>query len=143
MQHKPSTVVAATKYGKEVEPVAFNVFTKYFRLDYKNTSVSQTGFNVSVEFPHLDAIPDGVVSCSCHKKALLEIKCSLKYRNGLSGWDLDTGVPVPSNGCMDEEHAYYYRPVIKENAPRVVAAHQDKVLFLWCAIPRNNIMAYD
>ena len=62
MQYKPSTDVAATKYGKEMEPVAFHAFIEYFRLNHKNT-VSQTGLNVNAKFPHLGASPDGVVSC--------------------------------------------------------------------------------
>ena len=78
MQCKPSTDVAASKYGKEMEPVAFHAFTEYFRLHHENTSVSQTGLNVIAEFPHLGASPDGVVSWSCHGKALLEIKCPHK-----------------------------------------------------------------
>ena len=59
MQYKPSTDNAATTYRQ------------------KNTSVS--GLNVNVEFPHLGASPGGVVSCSFHGKALLEIKCPHKY----------------------------------------------------------------
>ena len=84
MQYKPSTDVAVTKYGKEIEPVAFHAFTEYFRSDHENTSVSQTGLNVNAEFPHLGARPDGIVSCSCHEKALLEIKYPHTYWNGLS-----------------------------------------------------------
>ena len=30
MQYKPSTDVVATKYGKEMEPIAFHAFTEYF-----------------------------------------------------------------------------------------------------------------
>ena len=67
MQYKPPTDVTATKYGKEMEPVAFHAFTEYFRLHHENTSVFQTGLNANAEFPHLGAIPDGVVSCSCSK----------------------------------------------------------------------------
>ena len=40
MEYKPPTNVAATKYGKEMEPVAFHAFTKYFRIHDKTTSVS-------------------------------------------------------------------------------------------------------
>ena len=40
MQYKPSTDVAATKYGKEMEPVVFHAFTEYFLLHHENTSVS-------------------------------------------------------------------------------------------------------
>ena len=91
MQYKPSTDVAATKYGKEIEPVAFHTFTEYFRLHHENTGVSQTSLNVNAAFSHLGASPDGVVSCSCHRKDLLEIKRPHKYRNGLSGWNSDSG----------------------------------------------------
>ena len=109
MQYKPSTNVAATNYGKEMEPVAFHAFAEYFRLHHENTTVSQTGLNVNAEFPHLGTSPDRVVSCSCHGKVLLEIKCPHKYKNELSGWDLDPGFPVSSNGCIDEGHPYYYQ----------------------------------
>ena len=42
MQYKPPTNVAATKYGKEMEPVAVHAFAEYFRLHRENASVSQT-----------------------------------------------------------------------------------------------------
>ena len=60
------------------EPVAFHAFTEYFRLHHENTSVFQTGLNVNAEFPYLDESPDGEASCSCHEKALMEIKCPQK-----------------------------------------------------------------
>ena len=44
------------------------------------------------------------MSYSCHGKALLEIKCPDKIRNGLSGWDSDPVFPVSSDGCMFEGH---------------------------------------
>ena len=50
MQYKPSTDVAATKYGKEIEPVAFHTFTEYFRLHHENAGVSQTSLNVNAAF---------------------------------------------------------------------------------------------
>ena len=49
------------------------------------------------------------MSCSCQGKALFEIKCPQKYRNGLSRWDLDPGFPVSFDGCLDEGHPYYYQ----------------------------------
>ena len=64
--------------------------------------VSLKLLNVNAEFPHLGASPDRVMSWSCHRKVLLEIKCPHKYRNELSGWDSDPGFPISSNGCMDE-----------------------------------------
>ena len=109
IQYKPSTDVAATKYGKKMEPVAFHASTEYLRLRHENASVFQTVLNVNAEFPHSRATPDGTVSCSCHGKALLEIKFPHKYRNGLSGWDSDPGFSVYSNGYLDEVHSYYYQ----------------------------------
>ena len=90
-----------------MEPLAFHAFTEYFWLHHENTSVSQTGLNVNADLPHLGASPDGVLSCSCHGKTLLEIKYPHKYRNGLPGWNSDPGFPVFSDGCMDEGHPYY------------------------------------
>ena len=136
MQYKPSTDVAATKYGKEMEPVAFHAFTEYFRLHHENTSVSQTGLNVNAEFPHLGASPDGVVSCSCHGKALLEIKCPHKYRNGLSGWDSDPGFPVSPDGCMDEGHPYYYQL----QHQMLVTGFEKNYFYIWTKAKTDNFI---
>ena len=50
MQYKQSTDTAATKYGKDMESVAFHAFTEFFRLQHENTSVSQTGLKGCVHY---------------------------------------------------------------------------------------------
>ena len=36
-----------------------------------------------------------MVSCySCHGESLLEIKCPLKYRENLKGWEFDKDFPI-------------------------------------------------
>ena len=104
MQYKPSTDVAATKYGKVMEPVAFHAFTEYFRLHHKNTCVSQTGLNVNAEFPHLGASPDGV--------------------------------PVSSNGCMDEGHPYYYQL----QHQMLVTGLEKNYFYIWTKAKTDNFM---
>ena len=83
MQYTPPVVVAATKYGIEMEPIARKAFTGYFKLYHENVKVTETGLHVNTNFPYLGASPDGLVLCSCHGKGLLEIKCPFKYRENL------------------------------------------------------------
>ena len=134
MQCKSSTAVAATKYGKEMEPVVFHAFTEYFRLHHENASVSQAGLNVNAEFSHLGSSPDGAVSCSYHGKALLEIKCPHKYRNGLSGWDSDPGFHVSSDGCMDEGHPYHVQ--LKHQV--LLAGFEKNYFYIWTNTKTDN-----
>ena len=46
MQYKQSTDVEATKYGNDMESVAFHAFTDYFRLLHQNTSIFKLGLKV-------------------------------------------------------------------------------------------------
>ena len=64
-------------------------------------------------------------------KALLEIKCPHKYRNGLSGWDSDPGFHVSSDGCMDEGHPYY-----GQLQHQVLVTGFEKIIFTFGQIPK-------
>ena len=60
------------------------------------------------------ASPDGIISCSCHEKGVLEIKCPFTHRHE----SIVEAVVSDSNYCLkehegslqlDRKHAYYYQ----------------------------------
>ena len=109
VQYIPPVVVAATKYGIEMEPIARKAFTGHFKLYHENVKVTETGLHVNTNFPYLGASPDGLVLCSCHGKGLLEIKCPFKYRDNLKGWQYDPTFPISPDGDIRTSHKYDFQ----------------------------------
>lgn len=72
---------AATKYGKDMEKVAYSMYVTKVRHSHKKFVPSSCGLFISKEFPFLAASPDGKVECLCCGKGLLEIKCSYSFRH--------------------------------------------------------------
>lgn len=79
------TAAAATskfmEFGKKYEHVARQLYITKNELVHKNFRMEQCGLFVDRDCPILGASPDGVVTCSCHTKRILEIKCSFKHQN--------------------------------------------------------------
>ncbi|MPC63094.1 hypothetical protein E2C01_057188 [Portunus trituberculatus] len=82
----------STKYGKETEPIAKKPYIKEMRKrNYKQFKFQGCGLFINKDNPLRRATPDGIVSCKCCGKGLLEVKCpfSNKYRF-LSGREIAT-----------------------------------------------------
>lgn len=61
--------------GCEHESEGIDSFLAYFSMDYSNVDCKQSGLGVNPKYPFLGASPDGYVTCSCHGKSLIEVKC--------------------------------------------------------------------
>ena len=109
MQYEAGVQNKYTRYGNLMEPVARSNYYESQHNIHENFKVDETGFLVSKDFPFLGASPDGMVSCSCHKPRLLEIKCPYKYKNGLVNWQNDKNFPVSSDNKIKTEHQYHYQ----------------------------------
>ena len=99
-----------TRHGRVHESAARDEYT--FTLhddDHHDVTVTETGLHVNAIRPFLGASPDGIVSCSCHGKRLLEIKCPYKYQNGFNGCFEDKDFPLTSQGVLKSSHPYYYQ----------------------------------
>ncbi|XP_041376830.1 uncharacterized protein LOC121389299 [Gigantopelta aegis] len=71
---------ASVRWGQSHEAAALRVYTKKLNRKHCDLEVTKCGLNVNPKYPHLGSSPDGLVSCSCHDKGLVEIKCPFKYR---------------------------------------------------------------
>ncbi|KAK3083943.1 hypothetical protein FSP39_005730 [Pinctada imbricata] len=68
-------------FGKDHEPVARHLYVQEASKEHMSLNVQESGLFVDMEHPYIGASPDGLVSCSCCGKGLLEIKCSFTYQN--------------------------------------------------------------
>ena len=67
--------IPALKYGREMESIAANHFLEIFKKHHKQVSLTECGLFLEQKYPYIGASPDRVVSCKCHARACLEIKC--------------------------------------------------------------------
>ena len=109
MQYKMHTDTPATLYGKQMEDTARKSYFENQKHNHIDFNMKNTGLNININFPFLGASPDGFISCSCHGKGVLEIKCPYKYKKGLKDWKHDKLCPVTFENKMKENHQYFYQ----------------------------------
>ena len=104
----------ATSWGCKHERKARDYYEKQM-MGHHGFVVSNSGLSINPKWPHLGTSPDGMISCHCCGKGVVEIKCPYCYRND----DIDT-VTIDSkqfclckhsngNSYLDKGHAYYYQ----------------------------------
>jgi len=67
----------ATQYGKNHEALARKLYSKAMKT-HKSFKVKPAGLFINRNMPIIRASPDGIVTCKCCGKGLLEIKCPFK-----------------------------------------------------------------
>ena len=72
--------IPAVKYGVDNEQNARDWYAKQMRSLHQNLSCRESRFYVCQSNPFLGASSDGIVSCSCCGRGILEIKCSFKNK---------------------------------------------------------------
>ena len=65
----------ALKYGRDMEPLAANILFSILKKSHKGLKMEEPGLILDVERPFIGASPDRLVSCLCHGKLCVEIKC--------------------------------------------------------------------
>ena len=80
--------VPAIKYGRANGNTARNLFFTLESPKHRNVKVEQCGLFVKSDRPYIAGSPDGIVSCNCCPKAVLEIKCpfTLADKSVKDGW---------------------------------------------------------
>ena len=101
MQYSAEINTVATNHGKEMEPQAKKDFYQFLKPNHQNLSMIDTGLHILCDIPFLGAAPDGFVTCDCHGKGVIEIKCPYKYRGGLTGWKSDKDFPIDAQGISE------------------------------------------
>ena len=75
--HNPD--ILALKWGRSHEDEGF---TKYFSdmKGHVNLKVRKSGLFINPSYTYLGASPDGIVSCDCCGKVVVEIICLFKFK---------------------------------------------------------------
>lgn len=113
LKSKPIPNVPAVKWGCANENKARSEYIEVSSKDHSALKVTKSGLHVNINFPHLGASPDGLISCACCGDGLLEIKCPYSIR------DRDPTKMLPTAGFylessadglrLSHSHSYYYQ----------------------------------
>jgi len=71
----PEVYKFSSAWGCEHEVDAIQDFLDSFTVEHVAVEFSRCGLTVNVAYPFLGASPDGIVSCSCYGRMLVEVKC--------------------------------------------------------------------
>ena len=63
------------KHGRSMEPRAKRKYFHEVKRKHKNLNLEETGLVLLKDFPYIGASPDGLISCLCCGRGVLEIKC--------------------------------------------------------------------
>ena len=75
---------------------------------HRDLDIDNTGLHINPKFPHLGASPDGLLSCSCCGKGVLEIKCPFSVRNS-TPCNATYLEPAESGDKLKRSHNYLYQ----------------------------------
>ena len=62
--------------------------------------IEKCGLRMHEKYHFLGASPDGLVTCFCHERSLLEIKCPAKHKDNLSISDC---IATDKKFCLDKD----------------------------------------
>ena len=98
----------AIKWGIEKEATARETYHRLMLEKHDSFNLESTGLHVNPSCPHLEASPDGLISCSCCSEGVLEIKCpySIRDQEPTAASYLDHS---DSGVTLSTTHHYYFQ----------------------------------
>ena len=98
-----------TDWGHKQEKHARELYCKEVGPNHEMFQIMDSGLVINPQYPYLGVLPDGIVSCSCCGKGIVELKCSYTHRD-----DTIKNAAI-TFGVMEEEgrlklchdHTYY------------------------------------
>jgi len=103
-----------TNWGCKHEKQARDRYEKVVKSNHTNLHVKECGLFINPKWPFVGASPDGIITCDCCPKGVLEIKCPFCHRDE----SIAAAITSDKNFCLtevdgkislDHYHAYYYQ----------------------------------
>ena len=103
-----------TEWGCKHEKQAQEKYEKVTKPSHNNLQISENGLFINPQWPFIGASPDGIITCECCTKGVLEIKCPYCHREE----SIKSAAANSSNFCLveqenslylDHSHAYFYQ----------------------------------
>ncbi|XP_035984434.1 uncharacterized protein LOC118557991 [Fundulus heteroclitus] len=79
--HIDLSSVAAVAFGRKYEDQAKQLHSEWMKDRHEQFGLRETGLVVDQRFPLFAATPDGIRSCVCHGKGVVEVKCSFNHKD--------------------------------------------------------------
>ena len=71
----------ACEYGQQHEADALRIYSDYMKITHPLFELQKSGLVLDTENPFIGASPDGIISCSCCGKGVVEVKCPFSCRD--------------------------------------------------------------
>lgn len=128
----------ATSWGCSHEKHARDFYSEQMMKSHCAFTINESGLCLNPKWPHLGASPDGVVTCRCCSKGVVEIKCPFCHRNNAiveSSHDKQFCLNKNSSNAMylDHSHAYYYQV-----QTQIFICEVDYCDFVVCTFPEDQ-----
>ena len=81
LQKSKPVKVPSLQWGISNESTARKAYIELVQEQHENYELNLCGLHINPAYPHLGATPDGLISCDCCGKGVVEIKCPFKHRN--------------------------------------------------------------
>ena len=108
----PSTQLfyPAIVYGRENENRAIQEFLKYFKKFHHDVKISNQGLMLHKIYKFIGGSVDGIITCSCCRPAVLEIKCPYSIRDGNPEKKGFNDLPyLDQNMKLKTTHPYFFQ----------------------------------
>ena len=76
-----SSKVPALAWGTKYESKALSMYVKDMSKCHKGVELIRPGLLVHPDAPYIRVSPDAVISCECHGRFLVEVKCPISHKN--------------------------------------------------------------
>jgi len=103
-----------TEWGCKHEKKARDLYYKLTAQYHCNLQIADSGLVINTNWPFIGASPDGIVSCDCHGKGVVEIKCPYCHKGSsvVAAAQEDPKFclkEIDGRLCLDTTHSYYYQ----------------------------------
>ena len=100
------------EWGCKHKKAARDMYVRKQKEEHCSFQVENSGFVINPQWPFVGATPDGIISCSCCGRGVLEIKCPYCHR----GESIEMSVSKDNlkkasdeSFYLNQEHTYYYQ----------------------------------
>ena len=130
-KNKSLSKVAAIRWGTDHEAIALKSFYAQEVGNHQEFKTEKSGLFISRQQPFIAASPDGFMSCKCHGRLPLEIKCPFKIKDKTvkEGVEECNFLTLTSEGTVtiNKNHKYYTQ-IISQMA---VTNSKQAVFIVW------------
>jgi len=107
-----------TEWGCKHEKKARDLYCKLIAQSHSNLQMADSGLVISTNWAFIGAFPYGIVSCDCHGKGVVEIKCPYCYKGSsvVAAAQEDPKFclkEIDGCLCLDITHSYYYQVLMQ------------------------------